>query len=110
MVRSSTSWVTAWSTVCNPGGVVGDCGAGARRPGCRTKGCLVNDGVVGGAGVASGFEEDVVQVRDSGHRVGKRAGGAAVVAEDLEVLHPGQDVFDAGPDLAVGGVEVFLPG
>jgi len=32
-----------------------------------------------------------------------------VIAQDLPVLHPGQGVFDAGADLAVGDVEVFLP-
>jgi len=43
----------------------------------------------------SGGDEDVVKVRDAGHGVGQRARGAAVVAEDLEILHPGQVVLDA---------------
>jgi len=34
----------------------------------------------------------------------------AAVAEDLPVLHAGEDVFDAGADLLMGVVVVLLPG
>src|SRR3954468_2495590 len=54
-------------------------------------------------------KEDVGQMRDSGHRVGQSVRGATVVAENLEIFHPGQDVLDASANLAMCGVEIFFP-
>jgi hypothetical protein len=53
--------------------------------------------------------DDVVQMGDSGYCVSQGVGGPAVVTEDLPALHSGRRVPDPGADLAVGGVQVFLP-
>ncbi len=58
----------------------------------------------------SAGEDDVVEVRDAGSGGGQCVGGAAVVAQDLEALHPGQSVFDPRPNSAMLDVEGFLPG
>ncbi|GIM83542.1 hypothetical protein Sar04_12710 [Salinispora arenicola] len=49
-----------------------------------------------------------MQMGDTGSGVGHRAGGAAIVAPDLEARHPGQGVFDLRSDGAVLGVAVVL--
>src|ERR1700760_4361504 len=54
-------------------------------------------------------EEDVVQVRDSGHRVAQGAGSAPVIPQDLPALHPRQRVLDPSTNLAMTCVEFFLP-
>lgn len=50
-----------------------------------------------------------MEMGDAGGSVGHCVGGAAVVAEDLERLHPGQGVFDLCSDSAVLPVQVGFP-
>jgi hypothetical protein len=53
-----------------------------------------------GTGRLSG-EVEVVQAGDAEHGVMNAVTLEAAVAEDLPVLHTGEDVLDAGPDLLV---------
>lgn len=54
-------------------------------------------------------EGEIVQAGNAQHRVVDAFASEAAVAEDLVVLHAGEGVLDAGPDLAVGGVVLLLP-
>ena len=64
--------------------------------------------VCGCVGVRSAGDGEVVQEGDAGAGGGQGVAGAAAVAQDLVGLHACQGVFDAGTDLAVDLVEVFL--
>src|SRR5579884_3086883 len=55
-------------------------------------------------------ENEVVQAGDAEHGVVHAVAFEAAVAEDLPALHAGEDVLDAGTDLAVGGVVLLFPG
>ena len=50
---------------------------------------------------ASPAEDEVVQAGDPEHGVVDAVALQPAVAEDLPALHPGEDVLDAGTDLAV---------
>ena len=65
--------------------------------------------VVCGPARSAGHGE-VVHERDALRGVLEAGAAAAAVAQNFPVLHPGEDVLDAGTDLAVGGVVVLLPG
>lgn len=58
----------------------------------------------------SAGECEVVEACNAGHGVVDAAAFESAAAEDVSTLHVGEGVLDAGPDLAVGGVVVFLPG
>ncbi len=62
-------------------------------------------------GFRSASQGDVVQVGDSGSGDSQGEGCAAVVAQDLVGLEPGQGTLDPSADLAVTSVVVqFLGG
>jgi hypothetical protein len=50
-----------------------------------------------------------VQAGDAEHGVVDTVAFQAAVAKDLPALHAGEDVLDAGADLAVGGVVFLFP-
>ena len=54
-------------------------------------------------------EGDVAQPGDAEHRGVNAVALQAAVAKDIPGLHPREDVLDACPDLAVGGVVFLLP-
>ena len=54
--------------------------------------------------------DEVVEAGDAEDGVVDAVAFEAAVAEDLPVLHAGEDVFDAGADLLMGVVVVLLPG
>ena len=55
-------------------------------------------------------EGEVVQAGNAEHGVVYAVTFDAAVAQDLPALHAGEDVLDAGADLAVGGVVFLFPG
>jgi hypothetical protein len=59
--------------------------------------------------LVSSRQDDVVEIGDTGSGVCQCAGGAAVVTQDFEALHPGQGVFDLCSDGAVLLVQIGLP-
>jgi hypothetical protein len=54
-------------------------------------------------------EREVVQAGDAEHGVVDAITLQSAVTEDLPVLHAGEDVLDAGADLAVGGIVFLFP-
>jgi hypothetical protein len=54
-------------------------------------------------------EGEVVKSGDAEHRGVNAVALQTAVAKDLPGLHPREDVLDAGPDLAVGGIVLLLP-
>ena len=54
-------------------------------------------------------EGEVVKSGDAEHRGVNAVALQTAVAKDLPGLHPREDVLDAAPDLAVGGVVLLLP-
>ena len=55
-------------------------------------------------------EDEVVHPGDAEHGVGSAVTFQAAVAENLPGLHVGEDVLDAGSDLAVRAVVFCFPG
>jgi hypothetical protein len=62
----------------------------------------------GGWPAGSCGEGEVVHAGDGLDSVVEAVAALSAVAEDLVVLHPGEGVLDAGADLAVSGVVLFL--
>lgn len=54
-------------------------------------------------------EGEVVQPGDAEHGGVNAVAFQAAVTKDLPCLHPLDDVLDAGPDLAVGGIVLLFP-
>jgi hypothetical protein len=54
-------------------------------------------------------EGEVVQPGDAEHGAVNAVAFQTAVTKDLPCLHPREDVLDAGPDLAVGGVVLLFP-
>jgi hypothetical protein len=54
-------------------------------------------------------EGEVVQPGDAEHGGVNAVAFQTAVTKDLPCLHPREDVLDAGPDLAVGGVVLLFP-